>query len=314
MKFLTHELARTRERVRVGEVTATDVAQSEGYYAAAQARPEAGAGDARRVARELSARRRPSPRPSTPHVRSIWPCPRAERRRPSTRRWTTTPTSSPAKEATLAAQFNVDAVRSQLLPQVSAQAGIQRTQDLNIEGQQLTGKTIMLQMTMPLYEAGSVYSQTRQAMRSVAAQRSQIDTARRQAVDNVGSAWDQYAELQGVVKSLREAVQADAKTLEGMIAENAVGGRTVFDVLNAQSTLFNAQVSLASSQAAEFNASLGVAQGVGRLTAADLKLPVAPYDPNAYMNAVRDKWIGFYPASDEDAAALQNPALSAPAK
>jgi TolC family type I secretion outer membrane protein len=312
VKFLAHELARTRERVRVGEVTATDVAQSEGYYAAAGA-------SLKQALATLAASRanyqRDVGQPPA-HLRS----PSLSLALPKTRddavneTMDDNPDILSAKESTLAARFNVDAIRSQLLPQVSAVAGMEKTRDLNVEGQDLTAKTVMLQMTMPLYEAGSVYSETRQAMRTVAVQRSQIDTARRQAVDNVSAAWDQYAELQGVVKSLKEAVQADAKTLEGMIAENTVGVRTVFDVLNAQSTLFNAQVSLATAQASEFTARLGIAQGIGKLTAADLKLPVAPYDPNAYMNAVRDKWIGFYPATDEDAAALQGPAASTEAK
>lgn len=312
VKFLSRELARTRERVRVGEVTQTDVAQSEGYYAAAEASLKQAlatlASSRANYQRDVG---HPPGRLRSPVLKLVMPRTRDDAVNET---MDNNPDILSAKESTLAARFNVDAVRSQLLPQISAVAGVQRTQDSTVEGQQLTAKTVMLQMTMPLYEAGSVWSATRQAMRTVAVQRSQVDTARRQAVDNVGTAWDQYADLQGVVRSLREAVQADAKTLEGMIAENAVGSRTVFDVLNAQSTLFNAQVALATAQASEFQARLGIAQGIGKLTAADLKLPVAPYDPNAYMSAVRDKWIGFYPASDEDAAALQGPAAPTAAK
>lgn len=313
VKFLTHELARTRERVRVGEVTATDVAQSEGYYAAAQASlKQALATLATSRANYQRDVGHPAPgRLRFPALRLAIPRTRDDA---INQTMDNNPDILSAKESTLAARFNVDAIRSQLLPQISAVAGVERTQDLNVEGQQLTAKSVMLEMTMPLYEAGAVWSETRQAMRTVAVQRSAVDTARRAAVDSVGAAWDQYADLQGVVRSLKEAVQADGKTLEGMIAENAVGGRTVFDVLNAQSTLFNAQVSLATAQASEFTASLNIAQGVGHLTATDLRLPVAPYDPNAYMNAVRDKWIGFYPASDAEAAALQGPAAATEAK
>jgi hypothetical protein len=38
-----------------------------------------------------------------------------------------------------------------------------------------------------------------------------------------------------------------------------------------------------------------VAEDLGRLTAADLKLPVKLYDPDKHYRAVRGKWIGLDP-------------------
>lgn len=301
VRFLAHELQRSRARIQAGEVTQTDVSQSEGYYAAGQASlKQAEATLATSRANYLRDIGHPPGRLTLPHIRFDIP---KDRDTAVDETMSDNPDLLAAKESTLASKDNVDAVRSQLLPQISAQAGVQRTNDLNIEGQELTAKTIKLQMTMPLYEAGAIYSQTRQAMRNVAVQRSQVDTTQRTAVDAVGAAWDTLDQIRGVVTALREATRADAKTLEGMIAENAVGVRTVFDVLNAQQTLFQAQVALAQAVATEFTAQVQIAQSVGRLTAASLKLPVAPYNPNAYMNAVRDKWIGFYPANEDDFSA-----------
>lgn len=42
-------------------------------------------------------------------------------------------------------------------------------------------------------------------------------------------------------------------------------------------------------------AEFDLALQVGRLTAADLKLPVKLYDPEEHYKKVRTKWIGFGP-------------------
>jgi outer membrane protein len=66
-------------------------------------------------------------------------------------------------------------------------------------------------------------------------------------------------------------------------------------VLNAEQELFSDRVSLVQAQhdlaVAEFNLS----QQIGRLTAADLKLPVTLYDVDKHYRAVRNQWLGLSP-------------------
>ena len=78
-----------------------------------------------------------------------------------------------------------------------------------------------------------------------------------------------------------------------MTQQQQVGARTVLDVLNAQQELFSDQTSLVKAQhdyaVAEFNLS----QQIGRLTAADLNLPVTLYDAQKHYRSVRNKVLGF---------------------
>jgi outer membrane protein len=66
-------------------------------------------------------------------------------------------------------------------------------------------------------------------------------------------------------------------------------------VLNADQELFSGRVNLAQSQHDLLLNEYNVAQDLGRLTAADLKLPVKLYDPDKHYRAVRGKWIGLDP-------------------
>ena len=93
--------------------------------------------------------------------------------------------------AELAARDNIDFVRGQLLPQISVVGTLSRTRDqsLNFKGTLSNSAQITAQLTMPLYEGGAIYSQTRQAEQTVGQRRSQVDDARRAAVQTATTSW-----------------------------------------------------------------------------------------------------------------------------
>ena len=80
--------------------------------------------------------------------------------------------------------------------------------------------------------------------------------------------------------------------LEGVRQENAVGARTILDILDAEQEFLDAQVSLVGVTRDELVARYAVLSAVGRLTAADIGLPVSIYDLDTDYEAVRDKWFG----------------------
>jgi len=75
--------------------------------------------------------------------------------------------------------------------------------------------------------------------------------------------------------------------------EQAVGARTVLDLLDAEQELLDANVSLVRSQRDEIVAAYRVLAAIGRLTASDLGLPVEVYDPDLDYYKVRNKWFGL---------------------
>jgi hypothetical protein len=89
-----------------------------------------------------------------------------------------------------AARDNIDVVRGQSLPQVSATGDLNRASSAGtITSATMATATITATMTMPLYEGGVIYSQTRQAQQTVGQGRSQRNDARRAAVQLVDQNW-----------------------------------------------------------------------------------------------------------------------------
>jgi outer membrane protein len=94
------------------------------------------------------------------------------------------------------------------------------------------------------------------------------------------------------IVSDKAAVDAAELALEGVTEENKVGSRTTIDVLNADQELLNAQVTLVQAKHDEAVAILQTRAAIGDLTAAALKLPITPYNPEKHYEEVRGKWIG----------------------
>jgi TolC family type I secretion outer membrane protein len=198
----------------------------------------------------------------------------------------------------IAAQFNrsaaedqVNVVRGQLLPALSVSGTASRS--ATSQGDRTTDDlSVTAQVTMPLYEAGSVWSQTRQAKQTVAQRAADVDTARRQAVQQAGAAWEALASARATIASNRDAVAAQAAAVRGVEAQYRAGTRSIIDVLNETQNLLTTRVNLVTAQHNEAVAVYQVASAVGRLTAIDLRLPVALYDADRNYAAVRDKWLG----------------------
>jgi outer membrane protein len=185
-------------------------------------------------------------------------------------------------------------IRGQLLPQVGLTASLQHSKNPSgTNGERADEAQILAQVTVPLYEGGAVYSQTRQAQQAVAQRKSLVDDARRAAAQSAATFWEEIVSDRATIVSLQAAIRANEISLDGTQQEAAVGQRTVLDILNAEQVLLQSRVNLVSTQHDEIVAELSLSSAVGALTAKSLGLPVELYDPDKNFSAVRDKWIGF---------------------
>jgi outer membrane protein len=204
-----------------------------------------------------------------------------------------------AQFSEIAARDNVAQVKAQLLPSVSIVGNVQRAQEATLNGRETTTRSVIAQMSLPLYEAGNIWSQSRQAVENVGKAKGTTDDTRRQAVQTATQSWETIQSARASITSLQTTVHAAEIALEGVTQQQQVGARTVLDVLNAQQELFSDRVLLVKAQhdlaVAEFNLS----QQVGRLTAVDLNLPVQYYDVQKHYQAVRDKLLGFGAGGDQ---------------
>jgi outer membrane protein len=290
---LRKQLDATRDRFRVGEVTRTDVAQAESSLAQATAQRIQAEGNLENSRANFArAVGHPPGRLIMPRERPVLPATREEALSLATN---DNPNVISASFTELAARDNVDFVRGQLLPQVSIVGDLNRSYapSFTLRNTRQDTASVTAQVTMPLYEGGFIYSQTRAAQQTVGERRSQVDDARRAAVQTATQAWETLQANRAAIASFGSAVRAAQIALEGTQQEALVGSRTVLDVLIAEQQLFTTQSQLVT---AEHDAALQeyiLAAATGRLIAPELKLPVQLYDMERHYKSVKDKWLGF---------------------
>jgi outer membrane protein len=290
---LRKQLEATRDRFRVGEVTRTDVAQAESSLAQATAQRITAEGNlensranfVRQVGHQPGRLMQPRERPALP----------ASREEALNLAANDNPNVISASFTELAARDNVDVVRGQLLPTITVVGDLNRSfgQSFTQRTSRLDSASVTARMTMPLYEGGAVYSQTRQAQQTVGQRRSQVDDSRRQAVQTATQNWETMQAARAAIASFGAAVRAAQIALEGTQQEALVGSRTVLDVLIAQQQLFTTQSQLVTAQHDAAIAEFNLAAASGRLIAPELKLPVQLYDMERHYKYVKDKWLGF---------------------
>ena len=290
---LRKQLEATQDRFRVGEVTRTDVAQAEASLAQAIGQLVTTQGNLENSRAEYVR--------TVGHSPGTLMLPRERPALPATLDEAVSLAGSnnfsviSANFAELAARDTIDFVRGQLLPQISIVGTLNRLFSPSITQRSSLQESaaIAAQMTMPLYEGGAIYSQTRQAQQTVGQRRSQVDDARRAAVQTATQNWSTLQAARASISSFASAVRAAQIALEGTQQEALVGTRTVLDVLIQNQTLLNTQSQLITAEHDAALAEFNVAAATGRLIAPELKLPVKLYDMERHYKQVKDKWIGF---------------------
>jgi TolC family type I secretion outer membrane protein len=290
-QVLRRQLEATNDQFRVGAVTRTDVSQAEARLAAATASRLQASGNLQvsranfeRAVGHTPAKLEPAA------LRPVLPATRDEAISLASHN---NPTLIAAIFAEDAALDGVNAARAQLLPSLALVGDINRGQDTLLRGRETTSYSLIGRLTIPLYEAGNFYSQTRQASEVVGQRRGQTDDARRAAVQLATQAWEQVTSGRAQIVSLQSTIKAAGIALDGVRQEATVGSRTVLDVLNAEQELFTDRVQLVTAQHDTALAEFNLSQQIGRLTAVDLRLPVKLYDADVHYRSVRDKWLGF---------------------
>jgi outer membrane protein len=290
---LQKQLEATQDRFRVGEVTRTDVAQAESSLAQAVGQLVTAQGNLETSRAEYVR--------AVGHPPGTLMLPRDRPALPATVEEAVSLAANSnfsvisANFAELAARDNIDFVRGQLLPQISLVGTLTRSfsPSVTLSSTLEQSATIVAQMTMPLYEGGAIYSQTRQAEQTVGQRRSQVDDARRAAVQTATQNWATLQAARASISSFASAVRAAQIALEGTQQEALVGTRTVLDVLIQNQMLLTTQSQLVTAEHDAALAEYNVAAATGRLIAAELKLPVKLYDMEQHYKQVKDKWIGF---------------------
>jgi len=297
-QVLSRQLEATQDRFDVGELTRTDVAQSESRLSGATADRIGAEGNltASRAAFENVVGILPG-QLAQPPVPVILPATQDEVMSAAEE---ANPAVLAASYDELSAQRNVREVEGELLPSVSLQGSVGYQHERSVRGSAGSSAEVLAVVSVPLYQQGSVSSRVRESKQVASQRRLQVRESLRQAREDAISSWESLITARAQIAAFQQTVRANEIALEGVRQENEVGARTVLDVLDAEQELLDAQVNLVVAQRDEIVAAYQVLTAIGRMTAADLELSTGVYDPEADYRAVREKWFGLdAPGADD---------------
>jgi outer membrane protein len=291
VRVLETNLQAARDRFEIGDVTRTDVAQSEARLALAQSRLTLAEG--RLTGSEQNYRRVIGRQPGVlqpPPPLPPFPATADEAVRIAL---TNNPDLIAITRQAEAAGYDVKSVRGTRLPTVSAVASgdyFDATGD-DFGLQSGTATSIGAQARVPLYQGGLPSARIRQAQAIEGQTLEQRIAIERSVVAATRSAFADYQAAIGAIKSNEVAVKANELALEGVRAENSVGTRTILDVLDAEQELLNSQVLLVTARRDAYVAGFQLLNAMGQAEADDLGLDGGPlYDPLGNYRRVAADW------------------------
>lgn len=290
VSVLTRQLDESNARFEVGEITRTDVAQSQARLAAAKASLSS-AQATLAVARANYAQvvgQNPADLAPEPSLAELLPVSveqafdAAEANNPAVQA---------ARYGERAAAARVAQAKSAYLPTVSAGASLgYSANEVNGEYKQFGeyDRAISGAITarVPLFTGGLNASNVRAAKERENAARIAVEGAKRTVVQQVSAAWSTLLAARANLVSNEEQVRATRIAFEGVRQEQQVGLRTTLDVLNAQQELRAAELALVTARRDEYVASAGVLQAMGALDVAKLAPGVERYDPKTSYDRV----------------------------
>ncbi|MEO7787511.1 MAG: TolC family outer membrane protein [Sphingomicrobium sp.] len=283
---LSTNLRATSDRFKIGDLTRTDVAQSDARLAlgrsqlvTSQGRLTASEENYRRViGRNPDALSPPPPLPPLPttadeavQIALVY-----------------NPDLVAIVRSARAAGYDINVARAGRLPTVSAIGSGRYTNYLGSADDQFgpfapnstTSTGVGVQARIPIYQGGLPAARIRQAQAIEGQILEQAVGTERAVVATTRSALATYQATQNAILANQTAVSANTLALQGSRAERSVGTRTVLDVLNAEQELLNSQVQLVTARHDSYVAGFQLLNAMGQAQADTLGLDGGPlYDP-----------------------------------
>lgn len=132
------------------------------------------------------------------------------------------------------------------------------------------GNAIGLSLNLPLYSGGSVTSQVKQAQYNFVSASEQLESAHRSMVMTLRSSFNNISASISSIAAYEQAVVSAQSSLDASEAGYQVGTRTIVDVLNATTTLYDRKRDLSQARYQYLNNQLSLKSALGTLNEADL--------------------------------------------
>ena len=293
VSVLRTNLQATSDRFEIGDLTRTDVAQSEARLALAE-------GDLRTAESNLINSRES-------YIRLVGEAPVDLEQPPLLPNLPVTaeeavaialnsnPDIEAANQLVNASRADIGVARATRLPKMSATTNGGYNNNLNsvtsaTSENVTTSVQAALSLTIPIFQGGRPAAQVRQAQsRSSQAIEAYIETERGVIAQTRG-AYAAWQANERIIAATQQAVSANGLSLEGVRAENSVGTRSILDILNAEQEYLNTQVQLVSARRNSYVAAFSLLAAMGKAEARDLGIEGgALYDPAVNYERVKGK-------------------------
>ncbi len=295
---LSVNLDATGDRFEIGDLTRTDVAQSEARLALATSNLETARANLIRskevyiqlVGREPGQLEAPPPLPNLPETPDNAVNVALE----------SNPDLIAARENREAAGFDRRAANASRLPTISVFTSPSYSNALNSISSNIPGfaadnssftAQAGVRATVPLYQGGQPAAQIRQAQARLGQAQELEIAAEREVIAQTRASYASWRAAMDVITASQRAVSANELSLEGTRAENSVGNRTILDILNAEQELLNSKVQLVTARRNAYVAGFTLLAAMGRAEARDLGLEGGTlYDPVADYEKIDNAW------------------------
>jgi outer membrane protein len=300
IRALATNLDSARARFRVGDLTRTDVSQSEARLALARSNLATAEGrlqsSEENFQRVVGARAGVlEPLPPLP------PMPLTAEQAVESALVDNPDVASIVAQAR-AAGYDVSATKAERLPTISA-VGFASYDDALGTADRAAGVpkgTVLDRVTtveagfsirLPLYQGGAASARVRQAEETRAQVWERAIAAERLTVANARAAFATWRSALIAITANEAAASANEMALQSIKVEQTVGSRSILDVLNAEQELLQSRIDLADARRDAYVAAFTLLNAMGAAEAADLNLETGPqYDPRANYKEYAGTW------------------------
>ena len=163
--------------------------------------------------------------------------------------------------------------RSDLAPTAKLSFDRSKTEDLSSTYDEREKDVLKATVTWPFYSGGKNYANLNKSKSTELQKSLLLENSKKKNQTDVASAWSSYQSNKSLLNSVRAQVSAAEIANEGIVAEyNSGSDRTTLEVIQSNSLLLNAQISLADSEKNYILSQFNLLKSIGLLNSEFLKI------------------------------------------
>jgi outer membrane protein len=197
-----------------------------------------------------------------------------------------------ARSEAQSSRYSLSSAKGDLLPQIFATVNSAYSESpahTAAVNREKFGTTVGVTMRLSLFEGGRKTAKVRAASARVTQSELQLLDQERSVSARTRAAYAEWTGARALVEASQQAAAANQQALEGVRLENAVGTRTILEILNAEQELRDAQIQLATADRDYAVAGIAILAAMGKARPGSLSFAASgePLSPVAVGAAAK---------------------------